>query len=119
MSQTNGQTNGHFPFPNSIEPPIQPYTYVDQSDLAARFSFDCAFYRRAKRELLANNWDESQIFGRGEVDVDSILMGFSDSHDGQTVPTWAARMCNKILASLPLPIRLASAVLLTGMMRVR
>ena len=68
--------------------------------------------------MLASGWNEVQIFGRGEVDVDSILLGFTDTQEGQPVPTWAARMVGKTLVNEPLPVRLASAYLLTKMMRV-
>ena len=68
--------------------------------------------------MLANGWNGVQIFGRGEVDVDSILLGFTDTQEGQSVPAWAARMVSKTLVNEPLPVRLASAYLLTKMMRV-
>ena len=68
--------------------------------------------------MLASGWNEVQIFGRGEVDVDSILLGFTDTQEGQLVPTWAARMVGKMLVDEPLPVRLASAYLLAKMMRV-
>ena len=68
--------------------------------------------------MLASGWNEVQIFGRGEVDVDSILLGFTDTQEGQPVPTWAARMVGKMLVDEPLPVRLASAYLLAKMMRV-
>lgn len=84
-----------------------------------KFSFDCAFYRRTKRDLLANGWDKAQIFGRNEIDVDTLLLGFTDPQDGQPVTTWASRTVNKLLPAAPLPIRLASGFLLTQMMRVR
>ncbi|KAF1959827.1 hypothetical protein CC80DRAFT_514272 [Byssothecium circinans] len=82
-----------------------------------KFSFDCAFYRRTKREMLANGWDEAQIFGRNEIDVDSLLLGFADPQDAHPVPTWASRMINKMLPAAPMPLRLASTFLLTKMMR--
>lgn len=96
--------------------PAPSFTYLEPSE-ANKFSFDCSFYRRSKREMLANGWNEAQIFGRGEVDVDSILLGFTDTQEGQLVPTWAARMVGKTLVNEPLPVRLASAYLLTKMMR--
>lgn len=68
--------------------------------------------------MLANGWNEVQIFGRGEVDVDSILLGFTDTQEGHPVPTWAARMVGKTLVNEPLPVRLASAYILAKMMRV-
>jgi hypothetical protein len=89
------------------------------SNALSKFSFDCTYLRRAKRDLLANGWSESQIFGRAELDVDTILLGFVDPQDTQTVPTWCSRTVNKILPATPLPVRLASTWLLTKMMRVR
>ncbi|KAF2006937.1 hypothetical protein P154DRAFT_178907 [Amniculicola lignicola CBS 123094] len=83
----------------------------------SKFSFDCAFYRRTKRELLANGWDDTQVFGRNEMDVDTILLGFVDPSDAHPVPTWASRTTNKLLPAAPLPLRLASTYLLTKMMR--
>jgi hypothetical protein len=68
--------------------------------------------------MLANGWDEAQIFGRNEIDVDTILLGFIDPQDGQPVPTWSSRICNKLLPAASLPVRLASTFLLTKMMRV-
>ena len=93
------------------------YAFNDTSELG-KFSFDCAFYRRTKREMLANGWDEAQIFGRNEIDVDTILLGFIDPQDGQPVPTWSSRTVNKILPAAPLHVRLASTYLLSKMMRV-
>lgn len=87
------------------------------SDALRKFSFDCTYFQRAKRDLLANGWSESQVFGRAELDVDTILLGFVDPQDTQTVPTWCSRTVNKILPATPLPVRLASAWLLTKMMR--
>jgi hypothetical protein len=89
-----------------------------ETNAMAKFSFDCAFYRRTKREMLANGWDEAQIFGRNEIDVDTILLGFMDPQDSQPVATWASQTVNKILPAAPLPLRLASTYLLTKMMRV-
>ncbi|KAF2111699.1 hypothetical protein BDV96DRAFT_499106 [Lophiotrema nucula] len=89
----------------------------DTSTESGKFSFDCAFYRKTKREMLANGWDEAQIFGRNEIDVDSILLGFIDPQDGQPIPTWASRTVNKVLVGAPVPIRLASTYLLTKMMK--
>ncbi|ORX96388.1 hypothetical protein BCR34DRAFT_677358 [Clohesyomyces aquaticus] len=97
-------------------PPFNYQNLVVSSDLD-KFSFDCAFYRRTKREMVANGWDEAQIFGQSEIDVDSIILGFTDPQDGQPVPTWASRTVNKLLPGLPLPARLASTFLLTKMMR--
>ncbi|PSN66827.1 hypothetical protein BS50DRAFT_600454 [Corynespora cassiicola Philippines] len=95
---------------------VTAYNYSETNELA-KFSFDCAFYRRTKREMLANGWDEAQIFGRNDFDVDTVLLGFMDPQDNQPVPTWAARTVNKILPTAPVPVRLASTYLLTKMMR--
>lgn len=84
-----------------------------------KFGFDCALYRRTKREMLANGWTEVQIFGRVDIDVDTLILGWEDPQDGQPVPTWASRMVNKMLPGCCIPLRLASAFLLTKMMRVR
>jgi hypothetical protein len=84
-----------------------------------RFSFDCAIYRKTKREMLTNGWDEVQIFGRSEIDVDTAILGWIDPQDGQPVSTWTSRTVNKVLNGAPLPLRLASTFLLTKMMRVR
>lgn len=84
----------------------------------SKFSFDCTYFQTTKRNLLSTGWSEVQIFGRAEIDVDSILLGFVDPQDTQNVPTWCSRTVNKILPASPLPIRLASAWLLTKMMRV-
>ncbi|KAF1978520.1 hypothetical protein BU23DRAFT_525229 [Bimuria novae-zelandiae CBS 107.79] len=89
----------------------------NESDQYSKFSFECAFYRRTKREMLANGWDEAQIFGRNEVDVDTLLLGFVDPQETLPVPTWAAKMVNKMVPGIPLPARLASTFLLTKMMR--
>lgn len=91
---------------------------LNETNEYSKFSFDCAFYRRSKREMLANGWDEAQIFGRSEIDVDTLLLGFMEPQDAQPVPTWASRMVNKVLQAAPMPIRLASTFLLTKMMRV-
>ncbi|KAB2105365.1 hypothetical protein AG0111_0g5657 [Alternaria gaisen] len=82
-----------------------------------KFGFDCAFYRRTKRDLLANGWSEVQIFGRSEIDVDTLLLGFLDPQDAQPVSTWCSRTVNKLLPASPLPVRLASTWLLTKLMR--
>ncbi|KAF2687415.1 hypothetical protein K458DRAFT_296241 [Lentithecium fluviatile CBS 122367] len=105
-----------FHLPESALDSTQSFA-VDPANEYSKFSFDCAFYRRTKREMLASGWDEAQIFGRNEVDVDTLILGWVDPQDGQPVPTWAARMSNKILSGLPMPVRLASAFLLTKMMR--
>ncbi|KAF2263713.1 hypothetical protein CC78DRAFT_568778 [Lojkania enalia] len=93
-----------------------PINSRDMSELS-KLVFDCAFYRRTKRELLANGWSESQIFGRNEIDVDTILLGFVDPQDEQSVPTWSSRIVNKFFPTAPMPLRLASTYLLTKMMR--
>ncbi|KAJ4366004.1 hypothetical protein N0V95_000382 [Ascochyta clinopodiicola] len=82
-----------------------------------KFGFDCAYYRRTKQELLANGWSEAQVFGRVEIDVDSLLLGFVDPQDTQPVPAWCARTVNRILPTAPLPVRLASTWILTKLMR--
>ncbi|KAF2828637.1 hypothetical protein CC86DRAFT_404539 [Ophiobolus disseminans] len=87
------------------------------SNALSKFSYDCTYFRRIKRDLLANGWSESQIFGRAEVDVDTILLGFVDPQDNQPVPVWCSRTVNKILPGSPLTVRLASTWVLTKMMR--
>jgi hypothetical protein len=87
-------------------------------DALSEFSLDCSYYTRMKRDLLATGWNEAQIFGNAEIDVDSILLGFSDPEDAHTVPTWCSRTVNKILPATSLPVRLASTWLLTKVMRV-
>ncbi|KAI4955194.1 hypothetical protein J4E91_001052 [Alternaria rosae] len=82
-----------------------------------KFGFDCAFYRRTKRDQLANGWSEPQIFGRSEIDVDTLLLGFLDPQDAQPVSTWCSRTVNRLLPASPLPVRLASTWLLTKLMR--
>lgn len=88
------------------------------ADPLSKFGFDCAFYRRTKRDLLANGWSESQIFGRSEIDVDTLLLGFMDPQDAQPVSTWCAKTCNRVLPTASFPIRLASTWVLTKMVRV-
>lgn len=61
---------------------------------------------------------EVQIFGRSEIDVDTLLLGFLDPQDAQPVSTWCSRTVNKLLPASPLPVRLASTWLLTKLMRV-
>lgn len=95
--------------------PSFPYNETNE---ASKFSYETALYRRTKREMLANGWDEAQIFGRNEIDVDTLLLGFADPQASLPVPTWASKMINRMLPAAPLPIRLASASLLTKMMRV-
>jgi hypothetical protein len=84
----------------------------------SKFSYDCTYFQRAKQELLANGWNETQIFGTAEIDVDTILLGFVDPQDSQTVSTWCSRTVNRILPRTPLVVRLASTWILTKMMRV-
>lgn len=98
-----------------IDPPLD---IEAAQDVLGKFSCDCTYFHRAKRDLLANGWSESQIFGRAEIDVDTILLGFVDPQDTQTVPTWCSRTVNKILPATPLPVRLASTWVLTKLMRV-
>lgn len=93
-------------------------TLEDSTNALSKFSFDCAFYRRTKRDLLANGWSEVQIFGRCEIDVDTLLLGFMDMQDAHPVSTWCARACNRILPTASLPVRLAATWLLTKLMRV-
>ena len=69
-------------------------------------------------DLLANGWSEAQIFGRSEIDVDSLLLGFADPQDNHTVPAWCARTVNRILPTANLPVRLASTWVLSKLMRV-
>lgn len=97
--------NGMAPFPPS------------GGNESIKISFDSASYRRAKREMLANGWGETQVFGRKAVDVDTLILGFADPRESLPVPTWAARMANKMLPTVAIPIRLASAYLLTKIMR--
>ncbi|KAF1841951.1 uncharacterized protein K460DRAFT_409390 [Cucurbitaria berberidis CBS 394.84] len=82
-----------------------------------KFGFDCAYYRRTKQELLSSGWDQAQIFGRSEIDVDTLLLGFLDPQDTQPVSTWCSRTVNKLLPASPLAVRLASTWLLTKMVR--
>jgi hypothetical protein len=93
-------------------------TLESAANALSKFGFDCAYYRRTKQELLANGWNEVQIFGRFELDVDSLLLGFVDPQDTQPVPAWCSRTVNKILPAAPLPVRLASTWVLTKLMRV-
>ena len=88
------------------------------SDALNKFGLDCAYYRRIKRELLTSGWSEAQIFGRSDIDVDTLLLGFLDPQESQPVSTWCSRTVNKLLPSTPLPVRLASAYVFTKMMRV-
>lgn len=83
-----------------------------------KFGYDCTYYRRTKAELMNQGWNELQIFGRVEFDVDAIILGFVDPSESQVVPSWCSRIVNKILPATPLPVRLASTWVLTKMMRV-
>lgn len=82
-----------------------------------KFGFDCAYYRRTKRELFQNGFNEAQIFGRSEIDVDTLLLCFLDPSDEQPVSTWCSRTINKLFPTSPLPVRLAYTWLLTKVMR--
>lgn len=95
-----------------------PMILETAANAISKFGFDCAYYRRTKQDLLANGWDDAQIFGRSEIDVDSLLLGFADPQDTQPVPAWCARTVNKILPTANLPVRLASTWILTKLMRV-
>ena len=95
-----------------------PLSLEAATDALNKFGYDCAYYRRSKRDVLANGWSEEQIFGRSEMDVDTLLLGFIDPQDVQPVSTWCARTVNKLLPAAPLPVRLASTWLLTKLMRV-
>jgi len=107
--------------PNPVEPvvPMNPSPLSLEAATTAlnKFSFDCAFYRRTKRDLLTNGWSEIQIFGRSEIDVDTLLLGFMDPQDAQPVSTWCARTSNRMLPAASLPVRLASTWVLTKLMR--
>jgi len=83
-----------------------------------KFGFDCAYYRRTKRELFQNGFSEAQVFGRSVIDVDTLLLCFLDPSDEQPVSTWCSRTVNKLFPTSPLPVRLASTWLLTKVMRV-
>jgi hypothetical protein len=98
-----------------MNPPLDVET---AENALSKFSFDCTYFRRAKQDLVANGWSQSQIFGTAEIDVDTVLLGFVDPQDTQTVSTWCSRTVNKILPQTPLAVRLASTWLLTKMMRV-
>ena len=99
-----------------MNPP--PLSLEARSDAISKFGLDCAYYQRTKRELFTNGWSEEQIFGRYEIDVDALLFGLSNPDESQAVSTWCSQMVNKILPATALPVRLASAYLLTKMMRV-
>ncbi|KAF2133529.1 hypothetical protein P153DRAFT_308473 [Dothidotthia symphoricarpi CBS 119687] len=100
---------------SALNPP--PLTLDAATNVFNKFAFDYTYYRSRKRELLANGWSEAQIFGRIEVDVDTLLLGFVDPQDTQTVPTWCSRTVNKLLPAASLPVRLASTWILTKLTR--
>lgn len=82
-----------------------------------KFGYDCAYYKRIKRDLFRSGFGEAHIFGRTEIDVDTLLLCFLDPQDDQPVSTWCSRSVNKLLPTSPLPVRLASTWLLTKLMR--
>ncbi|PVI06189.1 hypothetical protein DM02DRAFT_515101 [Periconia macrospinosa] len=116
-SREQSQPTLSFQLPESAMNAAATQFAMGEPNEYSKFSFDCALYRRSKREMLANGWDEAQIFGRNEVDVDTLLLGFMDPQDTQPVPTWSSRMVNKMLPAVAMPTRLASTFLLTKMMR--
>ena len=121
-SREQSQSGLSYPSENSVDgiTPLIPSPlglHTPANDLH-KFAFDCAYYRRTKRELLANGWDATQIFGRSEIDVDTLLLGFLDPQDTHPVSTWCSRTINKLLPATPLSVRLASTYLLTKMLRV-
>jgi len=65
-----------------------PMLLETAANALSKFGFDCIYYRRMKQDLLSNGWSEEQVFGRSEVDVDSVLLGFADPQDTQSVPAW-------------------------------
>ena len=83
-----------------------------------KFGYDCGYYRRLKREHLRSGVSDVHIFGRSEIDVDTLLLCFLDPQDEQPVSTWCSRTVNKLLPTSPLPVRLASTWVLTKLMRV-
>jgi hypothetical protein len=87
------------------------------SEALSKFGFDCAYFRNAKHELLTNGWREEDVFGRTEIDMDSLILGFNDPQDSQSVSTWCSRTVNKILPAASLPVRLASTWVLTKLLR--
>lgn len=120
-SREQSQTSLNFASDSTVETtvPMNPPTMdlETQANNLNKFGFDCAYYRRTKRDLLRNGWNPVDIFGRSEVDVDTMLLGFSDTQDNQPVSTWCSRTTNKLLPQAPLPVRLASTWLLTKLMR--
>jgi hypothetical protein len=124
-SRSREQSHSSLGFPHdtsSVDAAVSmnpsPLSLEAATNALSKFSFDCAFYRRTKRDLLANGWSEVQIFGRCEIDVDTLLLGFMDPQDAQPVSTWCSRTVNRLLPAASLPIRLASAWVLTKLMRV-
>lgn len=96
----------------------QPMDLETRTTILNKFGFDCAYYRRVKRDLLMRaGWDPVDIFGRSEIDVDTLLLGFTDTQDNQSVATWCSRATNKLLPTSPLSVRLASTWVLTKLMR--
>ncbi|OAL49528.1 hypothetical protein IQ07DRAFT_644682 [Pyrenochaeta sp. DS3sAY3a] len=120
-SREQSQTALNYPAGTAIDeiPALNPSPLdLDAATSALnKFGFDCAYYRRTKRQQLADNWGELQIFGRSEIDVDTLLLGFMDPQDTQPVSTWCSRTVNKILPASPLPVRLASTWVLTKLLR--
>ncbi|KAI8937165.1 hypothetical protein NX059_006377 [Plenodomus lindquistii] len=95
----------------------QPLSLGAAATALQKFGYDCAYYRRIKRDLLQNGFGETNVFGRTEIDVDTLLLCFLDPQDEQPVSTWCSRTINKLLPASPLPVRLASTWLLTKLMR--
>lgn len=110
------------PTADGVGPMVPPTMSIEAASSASstlqKFGYDCAYYRRIKRELLQNGFSEVQIFGRTEIDVDTLLLCFLDPQDDQPVSTWCSRTVNKLLPTSPLPVRLASTWALTKLMRV-
>ncbi|KAL7780138.1 hypothetical protein CFE70_010160 [Pyrenophora teres f. teres 0-1] len=71
-----------------------PHSVEASTNALNKFGFDCAFYQRTKRDLIANGWNEAQIFGRSEIDVDTVLLCFLDPQDAQPVATCQHTMNN-------------------------
>lgn len=121
-SREHSQTAlNYIPAANSVDgiTRINPSLDLEAAASAlSKFSLDCQYYRRAKTELLKSGWNEVSVFGRAEIDVDTILLGFSDPADTHLVPSWCSRTVNKILPGASLPVRLASTWVLTKMTRV-
>ncbi len=118
QSQSSMAYSHDNPVDATVTANASPLSLEAAANALNKFGFDCAFYRRTKRDLLANGWSEAEIFGRSEIDVDTLLLGFMDPQDAQPVSTWCSRTVNKLLPATPLPVRLASTWLLTKLMRV-